>query len=153
MLVILICFTLSKRAKCKELRWCQSYCNLCKYWPFSPHVSWLSMNKINGWTKNLSAIQSFFNGFICLRLFIPWVFILILPLVITPLSCDTHFFPQLWILLFHSTKISAVLLKSEDLGLHFYMRKKVPVKIELLLIKKKLPFSIKKILDVKLPFF
>lgn len=74
MLVILICFTLSKRAKCKELRWCQSYCNLCKYWPFSPHVSWLSMNEINGWTKNLSAIQSFFNGFICLRLFVPWVF-------------------------------------------------------------------------------
>lgn len=70
LLVILICFTLSKWAKRKELRWCQSYCNLCKYWPFSPHVSWLSMNEINGWTKNLSAIQSFFNGFICLHAFI-----------------------------------------------------------------------------------
>lgn len=70
LLVILICFTLSKWAKRKELRWCQSYCNLCKYWPFSPHVSWLSMNEINGWTKNLSAIQSFFNSFICLHAFI-----------------------------------------------------------------------------------
>lgn len=152
MLVILICFTLSKRAKCKELRWCQSYCNLCKYWPFSPHVSWVSMNKINGWTKNLSAIQSFFNGFICLRLFIPWVFILILPLVITPLSCDTHFFPQLWILLFHSTKISAVLLNWRRSRFTF-LHEKEGTSLELLFNKKNLPFSIKKILDVKLPFF
>lgn len=135
MLVILICFTLSKWAKCKELRWCQSYCNLCKYWPFSPHVSWLSMNEINGW-KRICQRYNLFSMvlFACAYLFHGFSF-LILPLVITPLSCDTNFFPQLWILLFHSTKISAVLLNWRRSRFTF-LHEKEGTSLELLFIKK-----------------
>lgn len=73
--------------------------------------------------------------------------ILILPLAITPLSCDTNFFPQLWILLFHSTKISAVLLNWRRSRFTF-LHEKEGTSLELLFNKKKLPFSIKNFLDV-----